>query len=136
MAGNAGKGRGAGNRNKRTLALLDLAEEGESPCGYALRIMRDDEQPADLRLHAAKLAAPFIHSRPLPPPRLVDFDIPEQLQTGNLVQAHEALLRATAAGEIAVDDARDLSAILDAHRRIIETEQLEERITALEKAAR
>lgn len=136
MAGNAGKGRGAGHRNKRTLALLDLAEEGESPCAYALRIMRDDEQPADLRLHAAKLAAPFIHPRPLPPPRLVAFDIPEQLQPDNLVQAHEALLRATAAGEIAVDDARDISAILDAHRRIIETEQLEERITALEKAAR
>ena len=136
MAGNAGKGRAAGTKNRRTQALLDLAEDGEAPVAYALRVMRDDDQPADLRMHAAKLAAPFIHPRPLPPPRLVAFDIPGQLQTGNLVQAHEALLRATAAGDIAVDDARDISSMLDAHRRIIEAEQLEERIAALEKAAR
>jgi hypothetical protein len=52
--------------------------------------MRDDSQPPDLRMHAAKLAAPFVHPRPLPLPRLVSFDIPKQLEAGSLVVAHEA----------------------------------------------
>ena len=57
-AGKAGKGRLAGSRNERTEALLELAENGETPCDFALRVMRDQHQPADLRINAAKLAVP------------------------------------------------------------------------------
>lgn len=135
MAGNAGKGRIAGSRNRRTEAVLALIEEGESPCAFALRVMRDDEQPPDLRLHAAKMAAPYIHSKPQPEPRVIGFELPAQIDgSEGLLAVHEALLRATANGELALDDARDLSGMLEAHRRLVETLDLEQRIARLEQA--
>ena len=74
MAGNAGKGRAAGSRNRRTLALQELAEQGETPCAFALRIMRDDSQPQEVRIAAAKIAAPYVHPRPQPEPHIVTFE--------------------------------------------------------------
>lgn len=137
MATNSRGGRIPGARNKRTQALMALAEEGETPCAFAIRIMRDDSQPPDLRMHAARLAAPFVHPKPQPEPRIVSFDMPEAFDgTASLLRVHEALLRATAAGELALEDAKDLSAMLETHRRLVETVELEERITNLERAAR
>lgn len=127
-------GRTPGTRNKRTEVLLALAEEGETPCGYALRIMRDQSQPPDLRMHAAKLAAPFVHPKPQPEPRMVSFDLPEQIDgSEGLLAVHGSLLRATGTGELAVEDARDISAMLETHRRLVETVELERRITRLEQ---
>jgi hypothetical protein len=56
--------------------------------------------------------------------------------TKSLLSVHEVLLRATAAGGLAIEDARDISGMLETHRRLVETTELEERITNLEKAAR
>lgn len=126
-------GRVPGTRNRRTEALLALSEEGETPCAFALRIMRDDGQPADLRMQAAKLAAPYIHPRPQPEPRLVAFDLPEHIGGADgLLAIHEALLRATAKGNVALEDAKDISSMLETHRRLVETVDLEQRITRLE----
>ena len=132
--GNAGNGRRAGSRNKRTLALLDLVEDGETPCAFALRVMRDQEQPADVRMHAARIAAPYIHPRPQPEPRYVAFELPEKFgDTESLLQVHVTLLRSTADGDLSLDEARELSAILEAHRRLVETVELEARIKKLEE---
>jgi hypothetical protein len=115
--------------------MMALAEAGETPVAHALRVMRDNDQPQDIRLHAAKMAAPYIHPRPQPEPRMVAFVLPEQIGgSEGLLATHEALLRATAAGDIALEDAKDISSMLEAHRRLVETLELEERIAALEKA--
>lgn len=136
MEGRRG-GRSPGTRNRRTEALLALAAEGETPAAYALRVMRDEDQPADLRMHAARLAAPYVHPRPQPEPRLVAFDLPDHIgRSDDILAAHEALLRATATGELALEDARDISSMLETHRRLVETVELTARIEALEKAAR
>lgn len=127
-------GRVPGSRNKRTQALLALAEEGESPCGFALRIMRDEEQHPELRMNAAKLAAPFVHPKPQPEPRMVSFDLPEQIGTSEgLLAFHEPVLRATGTGELALKDARDISAMLETQLRLVETVDLEQRISKLEE---
>lgn len=137
MEGSKRGGRAPGQRNKRTEALMALAQDGETPCGYALRIMRDEEQPPEIRMHAARLAAPFVHPKPQPEPRIVAFDMPEEFDgAASLLAVHASLLRATAAGELALEDAKDISAMLESHRRLVETVELEERITALEKGAR
>lgn len=137
MDGSKRGGRVPGSRNKRTVELMALAEEGESPCAFAIRIMRDDAQTPEIRMHAARLAAPFIHPKPQPEPRIVAFDMPEEFDgAASLLSVHANLLRATAAGDLALEDAKDLSAMLETHRRLVETVELEERITALEKAAR
>ena len=131
---NAGKGRPSGSRNKRTLALIELAEDGETPCAFALRIMRDEQQAPDVRMHAARIAAPYIHPRPQPEPRYISFDLPEQFgDTESLLQVHNALLHAIAAGDMSLDEGKELSAILETHRRLVETTDLENRISKLEE---
>lgn len=116
---------------------MALAEEGETPCGFALRIMRDDGQPPDIRMNAAKIAAPYVHPKPQPEARIVSFTVPQEFDgAASLLSVHSNLLRATASGELALDDAKSLSAMLETHRRLVETVELEERITALEKGLR
>jgi hypothetical protein len=63
----------------------------------------------------------------------VSFDLPETISTDTLPDIHKSIMQATANGELAVEDARDLSAMLETHRRLIETAQLEERIARLEQ---
>jgi hypothetical protein len=137
MAGNAGKGREPGSRNKRTQALMELAQEGESPCAFAMRIMRDENQPSGMRLGAAKIAAPYVHSKPQPEPRHVTFNLPEQLNgSKSILAVHENLIRATASGELALDEAKEISAMLENHRKLVETTDLEARIARLEQQKR
>jgi hypothetical protein len=131
--GNAGKGRGAGNRNRRTRELMELADQGESPVAFALRMMRDEANPPDLRVNCAKLAAAYCHSKPLPEARIVSFALPERIDTETLPDIHQSIMLATANGELAVEDARDISAMLETHRRLIETAELEQRLAALEQ---
>ena len=39
-------------------------EDGISPLDLMLSLMRDEEQPLDLRIKMAQLAAPFVHQKP------------------------------------------------------------------------
>ena len=127
-------GRVPGSRNKRTMALLALAEDGETPCAFALRIMRDDSLAADLRMHAARLAAPFIHPKPQPEPRYVTLELPDEFgDAESLKKIHVTLLQSIATGETSLEEAKELSAILETHRRLVETVDLEERIARLER---
>lgn len=127
-------GRKAGTPNKRTLQLHALLQDGETPCAFALRIMRDEAMELDLRLHAAKLAAPFLHSKPNPQPRTISFALPEAMETTrDLLTIHAAILQATASGTLPLDEAKELSAILETHRRLVETTDLETRLAALER---
>jgi hypothetical protein len=130
-------GRVAGQRNRRTAALMELAEEGESPVSHCLRVMRDDTQPPDLRLQAARICAPFVHPKPVPE-RFVTFELPEQPSDGSadLLAIHAAILRAVAAGSVSLEEALQLSAIVQSHARIVETTDLEARIAALEQEKR
>jgi hypothetical protein len=131
--GNAGKGREAGSRNKRTVALMALAEDGETPGAFALRVMRDETKTDDLRMHAARLAAPLVHPKPQPEPRYVTFDLPDEIKdVESLVAAHATLLRSVASGDLSLEDARELSAILDNYRRGLELSDIEARLKALE----
>lgn len=137
MEGSKRGGRVPGARNRRTAELMALAEAGETPCAYALRIMRDDAQPAEVRMNAARLAAPFVHPKPQPEAPVVAFNVPGEFDgAASLLSVHANLVRATAAGELALEDAKDISAMLECHRRLVETVDLEERIANLERGSR
>ena len=135
MTGNIGKGRPPGSRNKLTLATLALVEDGKTPVAFALGVMNDEARSHELRLHAARIAAPYLHSKPQPEGRIVSFELPEDIGTpAALAKIHAEVLRAVSNSEISLDEGKDISAILETHRRTIETADLEERITRLERA--
>ena len=75
-------GRKKGSKNKRTIALAQVAEtailSGLTPLEFMLGILRDPNKDEQLRFDAAKAAAPYCHSRLIstdninrpPPPNL------------------------------------------------------------------
>jgi hypothetical protein len=59
-----GAGRKPGSRNKRTQAIADgIAETGETPLEFMLRVMRDPAVDFPTRADMAKAAAPYVHAR-------------------------------------------------------------------------
>ena len=64
---------------------------------------------------------------------MAEFTLPDSIITvDGLLEAHAGILKAVAAGILAVPLARDLSAIVEAQRRLVETADLETRLAKLE----
>ena len=65
---------------------------------------------------------------------IVTLELPEEFgDAESLKNVHATLLRSIASGETSLEEAKELSAIIEAHRRLVETVDLEERIARLEK---
>lgn len=59
-----GSGRKKGSANAKTREIADkAAREGLTPLEYMLRVLRDEQQPAERRDWAAEKAAPYIHPK-------------------------------------------------------------------------
>ena len=134
MPGNAGKGRPRGSRNKRTAEFLEFAGGGESPAAFGLRIMHDETASLEQRLHAARIAAPYVHSRPVAPARSVSLELPEADTAEGVCKASAAVLDAVARGKVSPGAGRDLVAMLDVQRKSLELVEIERRLAELERA--
>jgi len=59
-----GSGRKAGVPNKRTAAIIEAVQSsGITPLEYLLQTLRNKDLPHDIRLDAAKSAAPYVHPK-------------------------------------------------------------------------
>ena len=59
-----GAGRKVGSKSKKTIELLEAVEStGVTPLQFILSTMRDPNQPIEIRIDAAKSAAPYVHSK-------------------------------------------------------------------------
>lgn len=57
-------GRKPGAPNKKTAQVIAAVEaSGLTPLDYMLSVLRDELQPLDTRLDAAKAAAPYVHAK-------------------------------------------------------------------------
>jgi hypothetical protein len=75
-------GRQKGTPNKRTQEVVAKIEaSGLTPLDYMLKVMRDENELPDVRLDAAKAAAPYVH------PRLATIE-----NTGTMTLRHEDVL--------------------------------------------
>ena len=65
MAGNAGKGRPKGAKNKRTIELIKKAAASDyvDPVDFLLSVVRDSAVDMDLRVRAAGVAAPYLRAK-------------------------------------------------------------------------
>lgn len=123
--GNMHGGKPKGARHKVTLAVEALLEgEHEALTRKAIEKALEGDSVA-LRLCLDRIA----------PPRKdgpITFDMPAIKSANETLQASAALLDAVAAGEVTPDEGGRVMALLTAHRAIVETNDLEARISKLE----
>ncbi|MCK9381956.1 MAG: DUF5681 domain-containing protein [Sulfuritalea sp.] len=119
------KGKAAGSRNKATAMVLNLMETGA-------------REITDAVITAAKggdlTAARMVLDRLAPPAkeRPVSLDMPDTGTAAGVSAAQEAILQAVATGELFPGEAATLAGIVEGRRRALETQELEQRIAALE----
>lgn len=125
-AGNKfGRGRPKGSRNKASLAVDALLEgEAEALTQKAIDGALEGDMTA-LRLCLERLCPPR-KDRP------VSFDLPPIDAPADAVTAMSALLAAVAEGTVTPGEAQTISTVIEAHRRTLETEDIEQRLAALE----
>ncbi len=119
-------GRSQGSRNKATLAieaLLDGEAEGLTRKAVDLALAGDTTA---LRLCLDRLCPPR-KDRP------VSFDLPPMKAPADAVAAMSALLAAVAKGDVTPGEAQTIAAVIEAQRRVIECEDHERRLRALEE---
>ncbi len=94
----------------------------------------DDKDPR-VALKAAELLLDRAYGKPQNQAAHVAFDTPGSADDlDGVLVVHRALIRAATKGEIALEDASEFSGLLETHRRMVETVDLEARIIKLEGA--
>jgi len=122
--GNPGRPKGA--RNRVTLAVEALLQgEHRKLTKKAVQMALEGDTVA-LRLCLDRIAPP---RKDAP----VRFAMPEVKDADGVAAAGAAVIRALAAGDATPDEAARVMAVLQAQRQIIETADLERRITILEE---
>jgi hypothetical protein len=110
-----------------TIAIEALLEdEGEALARKAIELAKADDMQA-LRLCMDRLAPPRRDSP-------VAFDLPEMKTVSDAVLAMGALVKAVAEGDLTPTEAAELTRMVQAFAKIIETAEFEERIRKLEEA--
>ena len=125
--GNPGKPRGA--RSRATIAAEMLLN------GEAAGLTR---KAVDMALAGDTVALRLCLERLVPPRKdtPITMDMPPVRTPGDVVAASAAVLTAVAGGEITPDEAGRVMTLLTAHRAIVETSELADRIAALEATAK
>lgn len=119
----AGKPKGA--RNHATRAILNLIEGGAEEITKAVL---DAAKGGDMG------AARFILERIVPAAkeRPVSLKLPDVTNAAGIAAAQAAILQAVAGGELMPNEGNILAGIVEARRKALETQELEQRIAALE----
>ena len=117
-------GRAAGSRNRATLAIEVLLEgEGEALTRKAIELAKAGDMAA-LRLCLDRILPPRKDSP-------VAFDLPEMKTINDAVPAMGALVNAVGQGHLTPTEAAELTKMVQAFAKIIETAELEERVRTL-----
>ena len=119
------KGRPQGSRNRVSLAIDELLD------GEAEKITR---KAIELALGGDTVALRLCLERLCPPrkERPISCKLPKLEDPSNLVAAISALITAVASGELTPGEGQALVSLIEAQRRTLETEDIEQRLAALE----
>jgi len=119
------RGRRAGSRNKATMLLEKImADDGEGVVNAVLEAAKGGDMQA----------ARIILDRICPPrkERPISCKLPKLEDTSDLVAGISALIGAVANGELTPGEGQALASLIEAQRRTLETEDIEQRLIALE----
>jgi hypothetical protein len=119
-------GRPKGSRNKTTMAVEALLD------GEAAALTR---KVVELAKEGDMAALRLCLDRILPPrrDRPVTFEMPALATAADAMTVSTALVQAVGRGELTPAEATEISALVAAHIRLLETVELERRIAALEQ---
>jgi hypothetical protein len=121
-------GRPKGSLNKVTLAIEVLLE------GEAEKLTR---KAIELALGGDLTAIKLCLDRVCPPrkSRTINIDLSETETISDISKAHALVVKEIGDGTLDPDEGQILSNILEARRKVVETEKLEQRINVLEEIA-
>lgn len=126
QAGNKfGRGRPRGSRNKSTLLKQGALEAHATPLVNKLMLMALNGHMGAMRLCMERLL-PRLHSAP------VQLRMPKTDTAAGVKEACERVLQGVAKGEITPTEGLQVMTMLDMQHRVIESEELEQRIEAIE----
>ena len=121
-------GRPKGARHATTLAIEALLDgEAEAITRKAIDAAKAGDMVA-IRLVLDRIC-------PLRKTRPIHIELPSIVGVSDVAGAQQEVLRATCAGELLLEEAQALSALLEARRKALETQELEVRIAELERCA-
>lgn len=120
----AGKPKGA--RHKATQIVEKLMQAGAKEITEAIVTEAKAGNIAAARLVIERLA-------PAPKDRAVSIVLPDTGTAEGVAQAQRVILEAVAAGEVTPSEAATLAGIVEARRKAIETEEILQRLAALEE---
>jgi hypothetical protein len=119
-------GRPRGSRHRALRALDSIGERGAIE---ALRTVVRAAARGDIA--AAKILLDRVWRAPNG--RVVRIDLPTMTGSSDLVAAAGAVVDAVATGELTPEEAQAVMAVLDGHRRAVETAELQQRVADLER---
>ena len=123
-----GRGRPPGSRNKTTRVYQDkLDSHGENLINRCVYLAHQGH-PAALRLCMERLM-------PARRQRTVQFKVPPVKTLADVDAASESVVSDVARGRLTPAEGQAISGLLEGRRRVIETQEMEERIRALEQAS-
>jgi hypothetical protein len=122
----SGKPRGALNQTTRTAQEL-LDGEAQALTRKAVELAQDGNVVA-LRLCLERLIPPR-KDRP------VSIELPPMKEAGDAVKVSSAIIQAVATGDLTPSEAEALARLVEVHRRTLELEEIDRRLTALEDRA-
>jgi hypothetical protein len=122
-----GRGRPPGSRNKTARVYQDTLDSyGENLIKKCL-YMAHQGNPTALRLCMERLMPAQRH-------RTVQFKVPPVKTLADVNAASESVLSDVARGQLTPGEGQAVSGLLEGRRRVIETQEMEQRIRALEQA--
>jgi hypothetical protein len=124
-----GRGRPRGSRNKTTLALQEmLGQHGEALMKKCV-VMAMQGDRAAMRVCMERLLPPRKQSP-------VQFRLPPIRTAAELAKAQARMLEALSRGQLTPAEAETINNLVESRRRVLETEELERRLQALEHRQR
>lgn len=121
------KGKPKGARHRTSLAIEALLDgQAQALTQTAINAALNGDMTA-LRLCLDRCAPP-------PKGRRVSLDLPQIETAADVQKAISATLSAVADGEITIDEGAQIAGLVEIQRRAIETQELEQRLSALERA--
>jgi hypothetical protein len=123
-----GRGRPQGSRNKATIALQQMLDERGESITRKCSLMAMKGDPTAMRLCMERLIPPR-KDQP------VKFKLPLVRTAAEVAEAVSVVLQAVSRGQLTPAEGQMIAAILEGRRRVIETEEHEARIRALESGS-